>query len=75
VDDEPVRQLDLFSWLAGQLNKSLPPSVAVDSTAIKKRGVTNKRVSNRRLKQELGFRLKYPTFREGYAEEIQRLAR
>lgn len=75
VDDEPVRQLDFFSWLADQLNKGLPPSVAVDSNAIKKRGVTNKRVSNGRLKQELGCHLKYPTFREGYAKEIQRLAR
>jgi nucleoside-diphosphate-sugar epimerase len=75
VDDEPVSQFDFFSWLAGQVNKSLPPSVAVDSTAIKKRGVTNKRVSNRHLKHELGYHLKYPTFREGYAAELQRLTR
>jgi hypothetical protein len=37
--------------------------------------VTNKRISNQRLKQEFGYQFKYPTFREGYAPEIRRLAR
>ena len=39
----------------------------------RKRGVTNKAVSNRKLREELGYQLKYPTFREGYAAEITRL--
>jgi nucleoside-diphosphate-sugar epimerase len=75
VDDEPVSQLDFFSWLAGHLNKPKPPSVPADPDAGRKRGVTNKRVSNLRLKQQLGYQFKYPTFREGYAVEIQQLAR
>lgn len=74
VDDEPVSQFDFFAWLAGQLNRSMPPSVPADSNVVRKRGVTNKRVSNRRLKQELGYQFKYPSFREGYAVEIQRPA-
>jgi hypothetical protein len=32
--------------------------------------VTNKRVSNRRVKQQLGYQFKYPTFRQGYAADI-----
>ena len=28
---------------------------------------------NRKLKMELGCQLKYPTFRQGYTAEIQRL--
>jgi nucleoside-diphosphate-sugar epimerase len=75
TDDEPVSQHDFFAWLAGQLNKEMPPSVPADSNAGRKRGVTNKRVSNQRLKQEFGYQFKYPTFREGYAAEIRRLAR
>jgi hypothetical protein len=35
--------------------------------------VTSKRVQNRKLKMELGYRFKYPTFREGYTDELQRL--
>ena len=40
-----------------------------------KRGLTNKRVSNRRLKMELGYQFKYPTFRQGYTAEITGLER
>jgi hypothetical protein len=37
----------------------------VDAAASFKRGATNKRVSNQRLREELGYQLKYPSFREG----------
>jgi nucleoside-diphosphate-sugar epimerase len=70
VDDEPVTQLAFFQWLAKQLGKDLPPTVPESSTQQRKRGITNKKVSNRKLKNELGYQFKYPTFREGYAAEI-----
>jgi len=35
--------------------------------------VTNKKVSNRRLRMELGYQFKYRTFREGYTAELLRL--
>jgi nucleoside-diphosphate-sugar epimerase len=73
VDDEPVRQIDFFQWLAEELGKELPPSVPEDFGEIRKRGVTNKRVSNRKLKSELGYQFKYPDFRIGYTEENSRL--
>jgi hypothetical protein len=41
----------------------------------RKRGVTNKRVSNRKLKMELGHQFKYPNFRKGYSAELLRLDR
>jgi nucleoside-diphosphate-sugar epimerase len=71
VDDEPVSQLEFFAWLAAALNKPLPAS-APGNTEARKRGVTSKHVSNRKLKTDLGYRFKYPTFREGYAREIER---
>ena len=75
VDDEPVSQLHFFQWLSGPLGKELPPSAPEDAEAVRKRGVTNKKVSNRRLKMELGYQFKYPTFRQGYSAEILRLDR
>lgn len=75
VDNEPVSQRDFFAWLAGQLGKPMPPTVPADAEANRKRGVTNKRVSNQRLKKMLGYQFKYPTFRQGYATEIENLER
>lgn len=75
ADDEPVSQLNLFTWLAGALDKPLPPVAPEDAEANRKRGVTNKKVSNRRLKMELGYQFKYPTFRQGYTAELLRLDR
>jgi nucleoside-diphosphate-sugar epimerase len=73
VDNEPVSQRDFFAWLARQLGKPMPPSVPADVEANRKRGVTNKRVSNQRLRKMLGYQFKYPTFREGYAKEIEQM--
>ncbi len=75
VDDEPVSQLHFFQWLAEAVNKLLPPSVPENPDINRRRGVTNKRVSNRKLKMELGHPFKYPTFREGYSAELLRLDR
>jgi nucleoside-diphosphate-sugar epimerase len=68
VDDEPVTQLDFFKWLAATLKKNLPPNAPENLN--RRRGVTNKRISNCKLKVELGYQLKYPDFRSGYGAEI-----
>jgi nucleoside-diphosphate-sugar epimerase len=73
VDDEPVMQVHFYRWLAETLGKWMPPFTSEDDQEARKRGVTNKKVLNRRLKMELGYRLKFPTFRQGYTAEIQRL--
>ena len=70
-DDEPVTQLEFFLWLSAKLGKPLPPSADEDTQ--RKRGLTNKRVSNARLKSAPCFTLKHPTFREGYTAEMSRL--
>ena len=75
VDDEPVTQANFFQWLAEELGKAPPPMVPENPEADRKRGVTNKRVSNRKLKMELGHQFKYPNFRIGYSAEILRLER
>lgn len=70
ADNEPVTQIEFFRWLAERLGKSMPASAPPDPN--RKRGVTNKRVSNEKLVRS-GYQFIYPTFREGYAPEIQML--
>lgn len=72
VDDEPVTQRGFFHWLSQQLNRPMPPVVTEDLELTRKRGVTNKRISNARLKSALGYKFLHPTFREGYAAEIMK---
>lgn len=73
VDDEPIAQVHFLRWLSETLGKWMPPVATPEELAKKKRGVTNKKVSNRRLKMELGYLPKFPTFRQGYTAEIRRL--
>jgi nucleoside-diphosphate-sugar epimerase len=72
-DDEPVPEIHFFRWLSETLGKNMPPFGGDAATAPRKRAVTQKKVMNRKLKMELGCQLKYPTFRQGYTAEIQRL--
>jgi len=73
TDNEPVTECDFFMWLAQKLKRELPPNVSESDLGGRKRGVTSKQVSNRKLREQLGCAFVYPTFREGYASEISRL--
>lgn len=75
VDDEPVAQLHFFRWLSEALGKWMPPFATEAENAGRKRGLTNKKVLNRKLKMELGYQFLYPTFRQGYTAEMIRLER
>ena len=72
VDDAPVSQRDFFQWLADELKRPLPAMVPAEREISRKRGATNKKVSNLKIKAELAYAFKFPTFREGYAAEISR---
>ncbi len=74
VDNEPVSQLAMFQWLAEKLGRPMPPAAPAEAESNRRRGVTNKRVSNQRLKKLLGYEFKYPTFRQGYTAELQALS-
>jgi nucleoside-diphosphate-sugar epimerase len=74
TDDEPVSQLAFFSWLAEKLGRPLPPFATAPSDLSRRRGLTSKRISNRKLRSELGVSLGFPTFREGYSAGIATLA-
>jgi nucleoside-diphosphate-sugar epimerase len=67
VDDEPMLQSDCYRWLAHRLSRPLPP--IRKSTAQRKRGDTNKRVSNAKLRS-LGWTLQYPEFADAMEKSI-----
>lgn len=73
VDDEPVAEIHFYRWLSETLGKWMPPFVTSEVPAHRKRGITNKKVSNRKLRMELGYICRYPNFRQGYTAEIDRL--
>ncbi len=64
TDDTPVTYLDFYTWGSDFLHRPLPPHGPVNLQ--RKRGLTNKRVSNAKLRA-LGWRPRYPSFREGWA--------
>jgi nucleoside-diphosphate-sugar epimerase len=59
VDDQPTLQTECYRWLAQRLGRPLPP--IGKSMGLRKRGDSNKRVSNANLRS-LGWTLQYPTF-------------
>ena len=68
-DDEPSPPQDVVAFAAELLKRPPPPEVAFDDAELspmaKSFYAESKRVSNRRITEELGYRLLYPTYREG----------
>lgn len=62
TDDTPVTYLDYYAWCSEFLHKPMPPHGPVN--LLRKRGLTNKRVSNAKLRAT-GWQPIYPSFREG----------
>jgi nucleoside-diphosphate-sugar epimerase len=67
VDDQPIPQSECYRWLAERLNRPVPPIGR--SKSISKRGDSNKRVSNAKLRR-LGWIPRYPTFVEAMEKSI-----
>jgi nucleoside-diphosphate-sugar epimerase len=68
-DDEPAPPQDVVAFAARILGREPPPETPIEVAGLSGLSLSfyeeSKRVSNRRLKQELGYRLLYPTYREG----------
>ncbi|HJW38605.1 MAG TPA: NAD-dependent epimerase/dehydratase family protein [Candidatus Udaeobacter sp.] len=67
IDDQPILQGECYRWLAGRLNRELPPIGM--SKQQRKRGDSNKRVSNAKLRR-LGWTPRYPTFADAMEKSI-----
>ncbi len=70
-DDEPAEPQAVIAYAASLLDVAPPPLVPFDEADLSPMARTfwqdNRRVSNRRIREELGVELAYPTFREGLA--------
>lgn len=70
-DDLPAPPQDVIEHAARLLGAEMPPEVAFEEADLSPMARSfyseSKRVSNRRLREELGVELKYPTYREGLA--------
>ena len=53
ADDEPVTQREFFAWLTDELRGPMPPPATDEENSRRKRGLTNNRVANRKLRLEL----------------------
>jgi nucleoside-diphosphate-sugar epimerase len=68
-DDEPGPPQDVISYAATLMGISPPPELAFNDADMSPMArsfyATNNRVSNARLKRELGVKLAFPTYRDG----------
>ena len=75
ADDEPAPPQDVVAFAAGLMGVDSPPEVPFENADLSPMARSfygeNKRVSNKRLKQELGVTLRYPTYREGLSRMWQ----
>jgi nucleoside-diphosphate-sugar epimerase len=71
ADDEPAPPQDVLAHAARLLGLPAPPAVPFETADLSPMArsfyAENKRVANRRIKQELGVRLTYPNYRCGLA--------
>ena len=69
ADDEPAAAETVMEWAARRMGLSLPPEVDWTdpsvSDAMRRFYLDSKRLANARAKAALGWRLKYPSYREG----------
>jgi nucleoside-diphosphate-sugar epimerase len=74
ADDEPAPPQDVIAFAADLMGKAPPPEIPFDearngmSAMAQSFYAENRRVRNDKLKQTLGVRLAYPTYRDGLRE-------
>jgi nucleoside-diphosphate-sugar epimerase len=71
ADDEPAPPQDVIAFAAGLMGKAPPPEIPFDEARASMSAMAqsfyaeNRRVRNDKLRQTLGVRLTYPTYRDG----------
>lgn len=72
TDDEPAPPQQVVEHAAEVIGVAPPPEVAFDPAKLSAMAASfyaeNRRVSNALVKRELGYRFRYPTYREGLAQ-------
>lgn len=66
ADDGSATRGEIVSWLAGRLGIAPPPFSGAAAPG-RRRLTPDRIVDNSRIKAELGWRPRHPSFREGYS--------
>ena len=68
-DDEPASASDVVAYAFGLAGLTPPPAIPFEEAQLTSMGrefyMANRRVSNKKMKKELGIGLRYPSYREG----------
>lgn len=76
ADDEPAPPQDVTAFAAQLLGMPTPPAIAFADAGLGPMAASfyseSKRVSNARIKEDLGISLAFPTYREGLAALVDR---
>jgi hypothetical protein len=67
ADDAPATQLEYTTWLCERMGIPLPPTKPLLASGAPRTPYRNRRIRNTKMKTELHYTLKYPSFREGEA--------
>lgn len=77
ADDEPCASREVIEYVCDQLNQPYPPLQGLGEAELSPMArqfyQDNRRVKNDKIKEELHIKLKYPTYREGYRDLINKL--
>ncbi len=65
ADDRPTTQREYCDWLTARLGTPPVPSVPSLAQGAPRRAVRNRKISNARLKRELGYSFRHPSYVEG----------
>ena len=68
VDNAPILRNECYCWLAAKLNRPIP-SMGRSAFKARKRGESNKRVSNAKLRA-IGWAPRYPSFADGMEKSV-----
>lgn len=73
ADDDPAPIGEVADRIAAQLGVAPPPRVPVDAVSPEIAGMltADRRIANRRLREELGVALRYPSWRVALDEELR----
>jgi len=78
-DNEPAPPQDVVAFAAKALGVEAPPEIAFEDAGLSPMGRSfygeNKKVSNARIREELGVTLAYPTYSEGIGAEVAALGK
>lgn len=78
ADDLPATASDVMRYGYALLNRSPPPSTPFEQAELTPMGKSfyddHKKVSNQRIKEELGIKLQYPTYKEGLRDCLLKMS-